>query len=142
MKTEEMKIISDHLIDALNKEDLTTRAAARALNLNPSYISMAKNPRHWDTISKDAWYRLTHWHNSRGRISEFKIPEDEEILPQFLQSKQQDPKGSDYKALIKKNNEWNALAEAFRPPDLPEAHLKVCLDLEVNLTVRVNPPNE
>jgi hypothetical protein len=79
MKTEEMKIISEHLIDAMSKEDLTTREAAKALNLNPCYVSMARNPKNWNSMSKDAWYRLTQWHNSRGKITEFEISDDEPI---------------------------------------------------------------
>jgi hypothetical protein len=79
MKTEEMKIISEHLIDAMSKEDLTTREAAKALNLNSIYVSMAKSSKSWSSMSKDVWYRLTQWHNSRGKITEFEIPGDEPI---------------------------------------------------------------
>ena len=79
MKTEEMKTLSEHLIDAINREDLTTRQAAEYLGLNPGYISMAKNPKLWDSMSKEAWYRLTFWHNSQCKLSEYKIVEDAEV---------------------------------------------------------------
>jgi len=79
MKPEEMKIISEHLSDAITKEDLPKREASRYLNLNPIYITMALNERYWSSMSKDAWYRLIQWHNSRGKISEFSIPDDEPI---------------------------------------------------------------
>jgi len=79
MKPEEMKILSEHLIDAINKEDLTIRQAAEYLGLNPGYVSMAKNPKTWDGMSKDAWYRLTFWHNSRCKLSEYNPPEGAEV---------------------------------------------------------------
>ena len=78
--TPELKTqISDHLIEALNKENLHTREAARFLNMNPCYISMARNPKSFDAISKSAWERLEVWHNTREKISDFKIPDGEEI---------------------------------------------------------------
>jgi hypothetical protein len=79
MKTEEQKIISEHLINAMNREDLRTRDTAKALNLNPCYISMAKSPKSWDAMGLKAWFRLEQWHNSRGKISEFTFPADEPI---------------------------------------------------------------
>ena len=165
MKEEEMRIISEHLIDALNKEDLTTRDAAKALNLSPGYVSMAKNPKLWGSMSKDAWYRLTQWHNSRGKITEFKIPEDESIFMPKDQvkldasktanktvkktSKKSDtqpapqikPERNDSSVWIKKDdekidhNDSSKWIDAFISPDPPEAHLRVCLDLEITLTI-------
>jgi hypothetical protein len=74
----------------MSKEDLTTREAAKALNLNPCYLSMARYPKSWNSMSKDAWYRLTQWHNSRGKITEFKLPDDEAIWkPQEKLQKEQ-----------------------------------------------------
>jgi len=79
MKPEEMKTLSEHLRDAIYKEDLTIRQAAEYLGLNPGYVSMAKNPKTWDGMSKDAWHRLTFWHNSRCKLSEYNPPEDAEV---------------------------------------------------------------
>lgn len=73
------KAISEHLIDALNKEDLPRREAARFLNLNPCYVTMAQNENSWDAMGKTAWERMEAWHETRLKISEFKIPEGEEI---------------------------------------------------------------
>ena len=78
MKPEEQKIISEHLDDAILKENLSKREAAKFLNLNPCYISMATNG-YWSSMGPTAWYRLTQWHNSRGKISEFKFPDNETI---------------------------------------------------------------
>lgn len=71
--------ISDALIEAMNKEDLHTRAAAGHLNLNPCYISMAQNPKSWDSMSNPAWVRLEEWYGTRGPIALFEIPDGEEI---------------------------------------------------------------
>lgn len=80
MSTINKKEISEVMIEAMNREELNTRAVAQHLNLNPCYISMAKNPNHWDTMGITAWRRLQDWLDTRGKISEFKIPEGEEIF--------------------------------------------------------------
>jgi hypothetical protein len=73
------KAISEALKEAINKKDLNTRAAAKALNLNPIYISMAQNPKSWDAMGKTPWIRLEEWLNTRGPLALFNIPEGEEI---------------------------------------------------------------
>jgi|WetSurSiteA1Bulk_404760.scaffolds.fasta_scaffold41437_2 hypothetical protein len=73
------KAISDALKEAMNKEDLNTRAAAKALNLNPCYVSMAQNPKSWDAMGKTPWIRLEEWFLTRGSISSFEIPDGEDI---------------------------------------------------------------
>lgn len=70
---------SRHLIEQMNREELNTRATAGFLNLNPIYISMVQNKANWDSISRSAWERIIEWHNTREKISDFKIPEGEEI---------------------------------------------------------------
>lgn len=79
MTPQDKKEISEALIEAMNKENLHTRGVAEKLNLNPSYISMAKNPNYWDSMGKLAWERLEKWLDSRLKISEFQIPEGEEL---------------------------------------------------------------
>jgi hypothetical protein len=73
------KSISGALKEAMAREDLNTRAVAKALNLNPCYISMCQNPNSWDSMGKAPWVRLEEWAVTRDKISEFKIPEGEEI---------------------------------------------------------------
>jgi hypothetical protein len=79
MSTINKQQISDALKEAMNHEDLHTRAVAQKLNLNPCYISMCQNPNSWDSMGKTAWLRLEEWANTRGQISEFVIPDGEEI---------------------------------------------------------------
>jgi hypothetical protein len=73
------KAISAALIEQMNREELHTREAARFLNINPCYISMAKNENSWDAMGLKVWYRLNDWYVSNGKLSEFVIPEGEEI---------------------------------------------------------------
>jgi hypothetical protein len=73
------KEISDALIEAMNKESLHSREVGSRLNMNPIYVSMARNPKMWDSMSKAAWLRLEEWLYSRGPISMFEIPAGEEI---------------------------------------------------------------
>jgi hypothetical protein len=77
--TPNRKEISDALIEAMNKESLHSREAGSRLNMNPIYVSMARNPKMWDSMSKAAWSRLEEWLYTRGPISLFVIPADEEI---------------------------------------------------------------
>jgi len=80
MTDQRKKEIADHYMEATNREELRTREAARYLNLNPCYLSMVKTERHWSSMSQAAWDRLEEWHESRCKISEFVIPEGEEIF--------------------------------------------------------------
>lgn len=75
----EKQQISEHLIEAMNREELHTRKAAEYLNLNPCYISMAKRVSSFNAMSAAAWERLADWHQSRDKISAFVIPEGEEL---------------------------------------------------------------
>ena len=77
LKNEEKKILASHLMEAMDKEELNTRETAQRLNLNPCYVSMFKNEKSWDSCPKDAWHRLTQWHNSRLKLKEYQYPEDE-----------------------------------------------------------------
>jgi hypothetical protein len=79
MKPTNRKEISEALKEAMNKEDLHTRDAAKYLNINPCYISMAQNPNSWDSMGKASWIRLEEWFNTNSRITLFEIPSGEEI---------------------------------------------------------------
>ena len=80
MTDQRKKEIADHYMEAINREDLHTSQAGRFLNLNPCYLSMVKNQKHWPSMSQAAWDRLEEWHESRCKISEFIIPEGEPIF--------------------------------------------------------------
>jgi hypothetical protein len=73
------KQISAALIEHLEREELHSGQAAAYLNLNPCYISMAKNEKSWDAMGKKPWDRLEEWFNTRENIKDFVIPEGEEI---------------------------------------------------------------
>jgi len=73
------QMIMEALREAMSKEELHTRGAAQALNLNPCYVSMALNPKSWDSMGKAAWIRLTNWYNTREPLGSFQIPDGEEI---------------------------------------------------------------
>lgn len=73
------KQISAALIEHLEREELHTGEAAKYLNLNPCYISMAKSEKSWDAMGKKAWDRLEEWFNTRENIRDFQLPEGEEI---------------------------------------------------------------
>jgi hypothetical protein len=79
MNNASKEIIIETLRKAMNKEDLNTRATAKALNLNPCYVSMAQNPNSWDSMGKAPWVRLTEWFNARVPILKFEVPEGETI---------------------------------------------------------------
>lgn len=73
------KTLSGHLQEAMLRENLTNREVAGFLNLAPCYISMILRPELWQSASKAAWDRIKEWSDARVKISEFKIPEGEEI---------------------------------------------------------------
>ncbi len=82
MTTDEKKELADALIEAMNREELHTGEAARALNVKACYVSMIKNPDLWGSIPAKAWDRVEEWMQTRGKIREFLIPEGEEIVAQ------------------------------------------------------------
>jgi hypothetical protein len=80
LSQKEKREIVDALLEHLGKEELHTSEAAKLLNLNPIYVSMAKNERSWDSMTRVAWDRLFEWVSTRGDLKAFKIPEGEEIF--------------------------------------------------------------
>jgi len=79
MNPKDKKQISDALREAMAREELHTGQAAKYLNLNPAYVSMALNEKSWDAMGKTPWLRLEEWHNERQKLSEFVIPDGEAI---------------------------------------------------------------
>jgi len=79
MNNEKFKIQTDMLKEAMAREELSIRETARYLNLNPCYISMSGNPKSWDAMSQASKKRIEEWADERCKISEFRIPEGEEI---------------------------------------------------------------
>jgi regulator of replication initiation timing len=122
MSTINRKEISEALVEALNKENIHTREAARLLNLNPVYVSMAKNPNSWDHLGITAWTRLEDWLFTRGPLSEYKIPEGEEIYkPKERPVSQQAPATSDTEDI---SNIQHAGALGIKKEDLRSSLVK------------------
>lgn len=79
MTTDDKKEIVSALKEHIDREELHTREVAKYLNLNPIYISLAKNEKQWDALSRAAWERLEEWFLTRSPVKDFRIPEGEEI---------------------------------------------------------------
>lgn len=150
MGTLNRKEISEALIHAMEKEDLNTRAVAKFLNLNPCYISMAQNPKIWDSMSNPAWVRLEEWYETRGPIALFEIPGEEEIWKPKEKVENQDKrqkikvrkrmplrKGKkEVDEIVKKLDIHPVQNEPKQEPQFTDAvRLKVALDIEINLVV-------
>lgn len=75
MNLEEKKIVSRHLNEEIIRLGITTVTVAEWLGIQPSYVSMAKNPAHFDSMSKYAWDRLEQWHLSREPLDKYEAPE-------------------------------------------------------------------
>ena len=79
MTTNDKEHIMNELRASMNREELHTRQVAKCLNLMPAYISMALNPKSWDSMSKAAWSRLEEWYLSRDKITSFQLPVGEAL---------------------------------------------------------------
>lgn len=159
METLNRKEISEALREAMNKEDLHSRATATALNLNPCYISMALNPKSWDSMSNPAWLRLEEWYETREAIPLFKIPDGEEIWKpkERYSGERKEAISMGLRAPNKNKEEDKKIVEKVKKTDPPPVQdkqvkevktkpeqkqeftdavrLKVALDIEINLVV-------
>lgn len=89
---EEFKIHADHFRSCVEREELPTREVAKHLNIAPYYVSMALNPKSWDSMSRAAKDRIIEFSMSRGRIQDFVIPEGEPIWTPEGSAKSAQPK--------------------------------------------------
>jgi hypothetical protein len=140
MELNDKKIMAEHLRDAMNREDLSTREAARCLNLAPYYLSMSQNENSWAAMGRSPWERIEQWHNTREKLTSFRIPEGEEIWKPKEKSVDP-PKKSPVikeKVAVEKNAEDlpGVIEIKHSQAYSPEIQrLKVALDIEINLTV-------
>jgi len=65
------KSISEKLMKALHDESITTNGCGRLLGVNPTYISMIKNPKLWGKCSPATWETMLQWVNSGQRLQEY-----------------------------------------------------------------------
>jgi hypothetical protein len=118
MTPQDKKEISASLMEHMNREELHTSEAARLLNLNPCYISMAKSEKSWDSMGKAAWERLMEWFNTRCNIRDFQIPEGEEIFKR--KEKEYTPGKAEVKAITEPEEHS---PEAVISPAKPERNI-------------------
>lgn len=164
MNTKDREVIVDALKDAILREELPNRDAAKFLNFHPCYISMANNPKMWDSMGKFSWQRLEEWFLTRDKLSAFKIPDGEEIWkpkekaekvkeainPLVNKDKKTLPvipieshiEGEDIAAVLvkKKVTPLPPIKDKILHPEysMDTARLKVALDIEINLVVGLN----
>jgi len=77
MNLEEKKMVSQHLIEEINRTGISTRLAGEWLGMQPCYVSMAKNPDNFDSMSRSAWNALEKWHLSREPLDSYKTEKKE-----------------------------------------------------------------
>lgn len=103
----EQQQISQHLVECMEREELHGVEAAKCLNMNPCYISMAKNIRSWHSMGDAPWLRLAEWFNSRLPIKDFIIPEGEKIYEPVPRKTGEKKDAEPLKATT--GEEWKAL---------------------------------
>ena len=140
MELTEKKQLSAALKQALTEEHLWTKDAGLFLNINPAYISMMLNPKLFDKAAISAWHRIKEWSTTKGKISDFKLPDGEKVrIP--VESVKRKPKE---KPAAKTSEKLQTNPPAGNIPgsiestltELTEcARVKVCLDIEINLHV-------
>ena len=109
---EEFKVHADHFRSSVEKEELPIREVAKHLNLAPYYVSMALNPKSWDSMSRAAKERIIEFSMSRGKIQDFVIPEGKPIwIPEGK------PKSSEQKA---QGEDPGAQSKEEKPKPEPE----------------------
>jgi hypothetical protein len=95
MTEQDKKELAAHFNEALEHEDLHLSQAARFLNLNPCYITWIRNEKYWSDISAAAWSRFEAWHLTRGKLSDFQVPEGEAIWEKKKPAPKTEPEGID-----------------------------------------------
>jgi len=131
--------IKTKLDKAIESEKIAINEVANSIGILPQYISMIRNEKTWDKVSKGAWESILNWINSGQTIKEYgkkhgKVcPEKHEPLQGTVISKIiTEP------VTHKKSDSKNNLTA----PDLPEyleeietVRLKIALDMEINLFI-------
>jgi len=68
MDNEQKKLITDHLFNCMNKENLNNNQTAEALKISPDYMSRLFNSESWNSVSELTWDILLDWYNSKEKI--------------------------------------------------------------------------
>lgn len=80
--------IKTRLEKALHDEVLTTNSAGLKIGVNPTYLSMMKNPDTWSKCPLAAWDTVLLWINSGQKITEY-AEKHGRVLPETRELKQE-----------------------------------------------------
>jgi hypothetical protein len=141
--------IREKLVKAIESEGLTLKQAADILNVLSSYVSMIKNPSHWNKTPASAWEKALAWVNSGQTLREYavkhgKVRPDPEPLKEPPQEPVLRVKPEALERRLKELAEKRKITAPLKvekaiPSPGAEftdtARLKVCLDVEINLLV-------
>lgn len=141
------------VLDAMIAEGLTNKEAAEAIGIQGNYLSMIKHPDQWPKCPAQAWVKTVNWVNSGQTLKEYavkhgKVRPDPESQPVEEPHPPQEPVIKVKPEVIRKRIEELAnkrkitaplKVEKAEPPEgdhfTDTARLKVCLDVEINLSV-------
>jgi len=116
--------IKTKLEKAMESEDIRSSEAARIFGINPSYISMIKNPDTWVKCPISGWEEVLKWVNSGQGLKEYSEKHGK-ILPykaeeiKLKEKLQKLPQEQDKKVLFKESNN----------------NQKITIDIEINLII-------
>jgi hypothetical protein len=126
MTTEEKKKIVNALLEAIDREGINKRLAAKHLNLHPNYITWALNEKYWGGIG-GRWERFREWFVSQDKITEFKLPEGEEIT-EFFKVKESSHVEAPVKEATTKQVEIPKAAKREKKSQKPDKSVKLVLN--------------
>lgn len=124
--------IKEKLINALEKEKISTAEAGRILGINPLYLTMMKNENTWPKCAKSAWDCVSVWINSGQKLVEYSEKHGK-VLPE---NKVEIIKGnlSDVKIFNKELTHKEIIKETDCKINKCETQ-KVVIDIEINLII-------
>ena len=128
------------VLDAMIAEGLTNKEAAEAIGIPDNYLSMIKHPDQWPKCPAQAWVKTVNWLNSGQTLREYAVkhgkvrpdPEPTQKPPTFPADRIE--KGSEERKITAPLK----VEKAIPSPGTEftdTARLKVCLDVEINLSV-------
>lgn len=125
------------VLDAMIAEGLTNKEAASAIGIPGNYLSMIKHPDQWPKCPAQAWVKTVNWVNSGQTLREYAVKHGKVRLdPEPPQEAPQ--KRIEELAKERKITAPLKVEKAIPSPgtDFTDtARLKVCLDVEINLSV-------
>jgi hypothetical protein len=77
------KTLARSILEACEYESLNYRQAGKLLNIPSNSFSLIKRVETYEYVSSKYWQRISEWAKSRQKISQFVIPDSEEIIGQY-----------------------------------------------------------